>query len=334
MKKDKNILFSVDGILGYKENVEKILKEKFINVEYIEEFPLKKDRSLYFKILRELYKKNFFKDYYKKYFSNYQNCLLNKFKDNYFDYFFVVAGKNFSVEFIHKLKEKHKKMKCILFLWDKLEYTDLKKIVKEFDYIFSFEKEDCIKYGFIFRTSFYLEKVENDIKKFADRKYDLFYIGALRDKKRYNIIKEIYDYGKKNGLNFYLKLYVNKNNEKDLPRDYEKNIVIKRKISYQENLDIVKDSKAILDINHLKQLGLSLRNFEAIGNETKIITFNETIKEYDFYDKQNIYYLKGIKEICSIPKDFFLHEYKKIPEEIKKQYTVEGFIDEIFKKVK
>ena len=52
---NKNILFSIDNMLGYKENIEEILREKFDVTEYIENyFPLKSERTLYFKLLREV----------------------------------------------------------------------------------------------------------------------------------------------------------------------------------------------------------------------------------------------------------------------------------------
>lgn len=327
----KNILFSCDGIIGYKEELEKEMKKRFEIVQYIEEFPIKEERNLYFKLLRELNKKNCFKSYYNEYIKKYQERLLKKYKKDTFDYFFIVAGKIFSIEFIKELKKYNSRLKIILFLWDKLEYTELKSMIKECDYIFSFEKQDCIKYSFIFRPSFYLRKLENNKKIYNERKYDIYYIGALRDKERYEIVKRIYDYAQENEFNVFLKLYVDGKSKKYLPANYEKNIVINKKISYKKNLKILKEAKVILDINYYEQLGLSLRNFEAIGNDTKIITLNNTIKEYDFYNEKNIYCIEKIEDISLIPKEFFIEEYKKLSENIKNKYTVQGFIEEIFR---
>ena len=164
--KNKNILFSTDGILGYKENVEKELREIFNVVAYIEsDLPNKNERTFFFKILREFSKKNkVIEKYYKEYIRKYSSFLLNSYKNIKFDYFFVVAGREFSKEFIQELKKRNENIKSILFLWDKLEYTTLRNSIDEFDYIFSFDPEDCKKYGFIFRPSFYLDLIEEKKK--------------------------------------------------------------------------------------------------------------------------------------------------------------------------
>lgn len=331
----KNILFSTDGILGYKENIEKELKEIFNVVEYIEsDLPNKNERTFLFKVLREISKKSrVIEKYYKEYVKEYSNFLLNSYKNIKFDYFFVVAGREFSKEFIQELKKRNENIKCILFLWDKFEYTTLKKSANEFDYIFSFDPDDCKKYGFIFRASFYLDKAEEKKIKYMERKYDFFYLGSLRDIKRYQFVEEIFNFSKKLGLNSFFKLYVDKKNKKYLPLNYLENLILRKKISYEENLNLIKNSRVILEIHFSKQLGLTLRSIEAIGSETKVITTNNSIKNYDFYNKENIIYIEKLKDISLIPKEFFLKEYKKLPEKIKEKYTVRGFIKDIFEKI-
>lgn len=329
---EKNILFSTDGILGYKENIEKVLKEKFDIVEYIGHyFPTKSGRTLYFKMLREFSKKNkIVEKYYKRYIEQYFCKLLDKYKEIKFDYFLVVAGQEFSKEFIQELRKRNPKIKCILYLWDKFEYTTLRKSAEEYDYIFSFDSEDCKKYGFYFRPSFYLDEIEKNKIEYCKRKYDIFYLGGLRDKKRYEIIENIFEFSKKTELNSFLKLYVNRKIEKYLPKNYLKEIIIRERMSYSKNIELIKNSKCVVEINADRQIGLTLRSIEAIGNETKIITTNSSIKEYDFYDKKNIYCIEKLEDIFLIPKEFFIEEYKKLSENIKNKYTTKGFIEEIF----
>ena len=91
------------------------------------------------------------------------------------------------------------------------------------------------------------------------------------------------------------------------------------------------NSKVVLDINFSKQLGLTLRSIEAIGSETKVITTNNSIRNYDFYSKENIYCIEKLEDISLVPKDFFIKEYKKLSENIKEKYRVKGFIEEVFK---
>lgn len=333
--KNKNILFSVDNIFGYKESVEKELKEIFNVVEYIErDIPDKNERTLFFKVLREFSKKNkTLEKYYKRYVKKYFKLLLNNYRKIEFDYFFVIAGREFSKEFIQELKKRNPKIKCILFLWDKFEYTTLRNSADEFDYIFSFDPEDCKKYGFIFRPSFFISDCEKNKIEYNKRKFDIYYLGSLRDKIRYKIIYNIYIYIYKLGLNYFLKLFINKKNKKYLPKSYEKDLIILEKISYKKNIEILKNSKVVLDINFSEQLGLTLRSIEAIGSETKIITTNKSIINYDFYNKENIIYIENVGDISLIPKEFFTKKYKKLSENIKEKYKAKGFIEDIFKTI-
>lgn len=328
--KNKNILFSTDGILGYKENVEEILKEKFNIVEYIGNyFPLKSERTLYFKILREIAKKSkIAKEMYKKYVEKYYCNMLDKYKNIKFDYFLVVAGQEFSKEFIQELKRRNTKIKCILFLWDKLEYTTLANSVDEFDYIFSFDPDDCKKYGFIFRPIFYTKDCENATIEYKKRKYALFYVGALREEKRYDIVNRFYEYCVLNKLEYFLKLITNQKRV-----DLNTKILSTEKISYSRNRELLKNSKVVLDLSFSNQSGLTIRASEALGTKTKLITTNKYIKNYDFYNKENIFFIDKIQDIELIPKSFFINEYVDVDNEVKQKYTTMGFIEEIFREV-
>ena len=338
MLKNKNILFSTDNIVGYKESVENALKRRFLEVEYIEEYlPIKEKRTLGFKILREISKnlndKNIIKKLYKNLEKKNIREMLNKYKFK-FDYFLVVAGREFSKEFLEILKEYNPKTKCILFLWDAFEETSLRKSSSEFDYIFSFDQKDCEKYGFIFRPIFYIEECEKDLIDYNKREYEIFYLGALRDKKRYDIVNEVYKYSNKNKLNYFLKIIYNKKNIKILKDNYNKEILSEKRVSYLENRKLLKNSRVVLDLNFEKQNGLTIRASEAIGSKNKIITTNKYIKEYDFYDEKNIVFIESIGEIKNISKEFFETEFNEISPEIKKRYTTEGFIEDIFNKIK
>lgn len=331
----KNILYSMDYMYGCREELEKELNKMFNVVRYIDHYlPPKSMRTVYFKMLREIY--NFFP----------QNKILKKLFDdivrNYYlknvlnfsekmDYFFVVAGQEFSKEFIQDLKIKNKEIKTIIFLWDKLEYTSLKNIVFEFDYVFSFDRDDCEKYGFIFRPFFYLENFSEKVGYF-NRKYDLSYIGALRDKKRYIFIEKIYKLSQKYSLKEFLKLvHVEKKRDKFI-RIYD--FISNKKISPEDNLNLLKESRVICEIPFKEQVGLTLRALQSLYFENKIITTNKDIKKYDFYNEKNVKVIYSLEEIEKIEREFFSEEYQKVDESILKKYNVSSFLNEIFIKVK
>lgn len=328
----KNIIFSIQKINGFRENIERELKNKFEKVKYIESERLSSnERSIYLKIIRGISSKlnnKTIQTYYKTLVEkNYKRWIADS--KEICDYFFVISGGSFSIDFLKALRVKNPGIKLILFLWDTLESTEFIETYKEYDYIFTYDREDVKKYNFIFRTSFYLEELKQYYIEFEKRKIDLYYLGEIKNIERYRFIEKFYDYCKINNIRFFLKLYLRKNKKK-MVENYNQEIIIKKKIDYKENLKIVNNSKVIIDIKHLKQTGLTLRSFESVGSESKLITTNQDIKNYDFYNEENILIIKNIDEIEKINKEFFEKEYKKIDSKIKNRYSAKGFIEEIF----
>jgi hypothetical protein len=65
-----------------------------------------------------------------------------------------------------------------------------------------------------------------------------------------------------------------------------------------------------------------------MGLQKKLITTNSDIKNYDFYNPNNILII-DIKR-PEIPKAFFENEYEKLPEDIYNKYTLSGWIKNVF----
>jgi len=87
------------------------------------------------------------------------------------------------------------------------------------------------------------------------------------------------------------------------------------------------NSQVLLDINRIGQKGLTFRVFESLGLEKKLITTNGDIKNYDFYNPNNILIIDEKK--TNIPFDFFTKKYNPVSEDILKKYTIETWILQI-----
>lgn len=229
------------------------------------------------------------------------------------------------------LKLANPEAKIILFLYDKLKYSSFEEKIDCFDFVFSFDRQDALENNFIFRPTFYVDKCLENIP--SEKKYNFYYIGVLRDEKRYQYVKYLKDYLKENKLKSFLKLYIGEECEKYLPEKYDKELVITEGIPYNENIEILKNSNVVLDLKYKDQKGLTLRCYEAIATETKIITDNEDIVNYDFYNKNNIKVIKNIEDVKNIPLEFFKTPAEKIDGKIKERYSIKGFLKEIFETV-
>ena len=107
-----------------------------------------------------------------------------------------------------------------------------------------------------------------------------------------------------------------------------KNISFKPKSS-KELSEIVSESKVILDVNDIKQQGLTIRTLETLLAGKKIITTNADIINYDFYNPENVCVID--REHIQIPKNFFEKKYVPIEYKILKKYTAEGWVRDVFK---
>jgi len=94
----------------------------------------------------------------------------------------------------------------------------------------------------------------------------------------------------------------------------------------------MKNAEILIDLVRSNQTGLSFRIFEAMALQKKIITNNQSIKEYDFYNSNNILVIDN--QVDNIADEFLTKPYKEIPEEIYYKYTLENFINTLFPNLK
>ena len=99
-------------------------------------------------------------------------------------------------------------------------------------------------------------------------------------------------------------------------------------ISPYDNILYSAESKCILDLVSGNQTGLSLRPFDALFLKKKLVTNNEYIKHFDFYNPANIYIIHDNK--LDHLKDFMQVPYQEIPENIVNQYEINQWIENYF----
>ena len=323
------ILFGYDNYIeGYREELIKGLNKKFNETKVLTgSEPIKKERSLLYKIARELNKSRLNTRLFNLFLENHYNKLLENAE--IFDVFFS-CNAYFSPKFMEKLKEKAPGIKTILFLYDTIGQHETGKTIHLYDEIFTFDKNDALKYGFEFRPSFYLNK---SLYGNEEKIYDIYYLGAYREKKRFDYIMKIVDLCEEKSLTYLAKVFINKKNmKKNKLKLDEKNegILTDKYIDYFENLENMKKSKVAVEINYGDQTGLTLRSLEAIASQTKLITTNSYIKNYDFYDENNIYIISNPEDLNNIPIQFFKIPYKKANQKRLYKYSIDGFLNDIF----
>ncbi len=188
-----------------------------------------------------------------------------------------------SLKYLEKIKQKYN-VHYILFLQDPWQHRfsenarNYQQHIK-FDYIFTFDPADASKYGFIFFNTPYsmLSDIEN-----IRTKNDLFFIGTAND--RLDAILAVFASGKKSGLNMsFMVDRVAQSLQKD-----DDMIIYNKRIPYSKVVENDKASNCILEIISSGQSGASLRYYEAVCYNKKLLTNNKNVVNFPFYNPDYI----------------------------------------------
>ena len=198
---------------------------------------------------------------------------------------FLLAGQDMQANTLHRLKQIFPKAYFLWYLWDNIaNLKNYKQISDIFDRIVSFDLIESVQNNISYLPLFYSKKRE--IKGY---KYELSMIASDIDD-RLEIIRQICDlqlFSKQyihlcSGYVKYLKTF-SKNRYKG------EKIIYPNSLSYSKTINIMEKSLCILDIPAANQTGLTMRTIETLGLKRKLITTNKNIKQYDFYNENNIF---------------------------------------------
>lgn len=193
------------------------------------------------------------------------------------------------------------------------------RVIPNFDEVYSFEKEDCDKYNLKFIPNWIYTPRSEKNKPFE---YQLFNISS-KDK-RFSVISKIAADLKSKGIVYKIMVFDKKMKTIDPNIEF-----ISKHIQISEVNKYINGSKLLLDISRKEQNGLTFRVFESLGYEKKLITTNSDIKNYDFYNPNNILIINEENPIISI--DFLNNEYEEIPKCILNKYTLEEWVNIVFR---
>lgn len=221
------------------------------------------------------------------------------------------------VKFVKKL---YPDKRLIFWYWNPVRNSiDPTLLSSEICEKWSYSPEDCKKYNLKYNTTFYFSGLTNNFKgdDINESLYDILFVG--RDKGRLSILLDYKEKFESLGLETNFHITPTKWYEK------RKNKIYMNDISYNEIINLIKKSKAILDIVQHQSDGLTLRIMESLFFEKKLITNNQTVVQYDFYSKNNIFVL-GLDKIDNL-LEFIESPYKPIPNHIVEKYEFYTWLD-------
>lgn len=320
----QKILFIGLNFFGYDDAIHQELKNNNYEVDFFSGLtPITSKRKAFIRLDM--------KKQLKKGEINHQKEILSNIKSDY-DIVFIIGGIETSESFISKIKEKNPKAKYILYLWDSFDrMPNIKSVLHCFDSIYSFDRLDCLNSPSMrFLPLFYRNEYFKEAIK--DTKVDIYHLGSQHSN-RLRIIRKIAHQCDQKKISHRFRLRVGK-------ITYWRHVIFGGELkgskpylifedwSHQRNSSSIQEAKAILDIQHPTQVGLTMRTIELLAMQKKIITTNKDIVNYDFYSPENVFIIDTENPL--IDEKFFSQPNLEIDKAIIEKYSLKNWVNTIF----
>ena len=323
----KRILFFSAHLFGYQNDIRLAMESVGAIVDYYDERPA--NNFLVKGVIR--INRNLLAGY----INHYYNKIIKETLQKEYDYVFFIKGESISASNVRRLKQFHPEANFIIYHWDSIaNNSNAQNLLPYFDRVFSFDKIDCERLGLHFLPLFYTPDYANIPYYDKEIKYDMLFVGTTHSD-RYKLVKRIEEQIIKMGglclTWFYFPskiLYYKMKIQNSYLRQIPVHTFHFKPMSKALLLQLYAGSRIIIDVQHPKQTGLTMRCIETLGAKRKLITTNYYITEYDFYNPDNI--LVVDRNLPYVPEKFLNEPYRDTPKEIYESYSIKNWLSSIF----
>jgi hypothetical protein len=271
------------------------------------------------------------------FFDSYVDTIINNSNES--DLVLFIRGEFWKERHIDALKKKHPKALFVMYQWDFSEnLPHLEEQLPFFDRIFTFDKNDAQHYGFELKPLFFTDahaKAKNNQSEYPLR-YKVAFVGTHHSD-RFEFVRkfavvnglgsdEFFYHLLRPKLSYLFSKYIARQNIGTIRYSDLQSTAL----SETETIAIMMSSECILDIHHEKQSGLTIRSLEALGLGKKLITTNPYVREYDFFNPDNICVIDRDNPL--VPDSFLSRPYTPVPDSVYRKYNVHQWVREFLNK--
>lgn len=254
-------------------------------------------------------------------------ALIDKYKSKRYDLILFWSTSSYGKAFIDFLRRNNPGVRIYLFMWDTLKevFPRYRDYFPMFDRVYSFDKDDARRHGFIYLPSpvFDLHPEEREVR------YDIAFVGSVHKhitRNRPSTLRFVHDFCRQHGFSCSLHLVHEGYSDKhptvlkkawrhvvdgrylrDIETHRPYGFIRDTPLPFMQMDRLYSQAKVVLDINHPGRQGLTYNCLMALGKEKKLITTNARIKEEPFYDPNVIHVID--ERHPSIDPDFINSPY-------------------------
>jgi hypothetical protein len=251
-----------------------------------------------------------------------------------YDLALVISGQTLSTGVVRRIRKDSPGIRMHLYMWDSLgNRPAARKKFPLFDRVLSFDRHDADAHGLDFRPLFYGAGFVDTSNTLAAITYS--FIGTAHTD-RYAVMTAIKKQAPTQATSFiyyflhapwvfHVQKIINPAFREARFSDFSFEPLPKSRV-----WSIFQSSRIIVDIEHPRQTGLTMRTIEAFGAGKKLITTNPDIQTYDLFDAHNVLVIDRTDP--QIPDDFFLTPANPANPDLKHKYSIAGWLDDVLRR--
>jgi hypothetical protein len=247
-----------------------------------------------------------------------------------YDLCLVVNGQTLAPGVLKQIRAENPRAAMVLYLWDSLENRpSIRRALSHYDCVLGFDRTDAAKYGFRYRPLFYGDEFKPSSNPAS---VDVSFAGTAHSDRGpiiWQLENSLRD-GVRRQWFLYLQarwvreFYALKDRSfRRVPADF----FSYRPMSKSSLAELFARSRAILDIEHPDQRGLTMRTFETIGSGKKLVTTNRNAELEDFFDPDRVLIID--RKAPAIPENFLAADPPPLSPTIKQRYSLASWLEEI-----
>ncbi len=257
---------------------------------------------------------------------------LDQLDPSLFTHVLVIKGEGLSLRVATKIRQTLESASMGLYLWDSVDNVKgVLDIVSAFDSVATFDPVDSKTLGWTYRPLFGRNiEAKRDIA--APDKFDWCFIGTIHSD-RHRVIHRLRQRCGRQAKTFVfayfqspLMLLIR------LLVDWTLWIAPKGTLSTKqmpatEVAQKVENSRAVLDVEHPRQRGFTMRTIETLLAEKKLVTTNKYILTSNLYHPSRVVLIN--RTAPDIPAKFLDQPYLGVPDSLRNYYSCEGWVSEL-----
>jgi hypothetical protein len=237
--------------------------------------------------------KRFFPQGYRRRLDAYHRRIVEDSSSIKYDVVFFLQVHHLSFENLQYLRATQAAAKFILYNWDSISTHDFRPYMQYFDRVATFDPVDAVnsnsQYIPLFATKEFTEAPSDAIKTI-----DIYFVGSMVTKTRFDAIKYLHEYCSENGIrtHFHLRCSPPIRLSLFIERYFVPGLTL-RSLDLSQISGLMIRSHAVFDFANHSQSGYTMRFIENLCAGKKIITDNRRVTSEKFYSKDRILVVEG-----------------------------------------